>query len=87
MDMAGGVQEWTMDWYEANYHSKSPATGPPGGPEPASTFSKIIRGASFAYVYSQSTKATRATRAAYRTYQDAHKNSYITGFRCVRPLK
>ena len=40
-DMAGGMSEWTADWFEREYYARSPAENPPG---PAEGLYKVIRG-------------------------------------------
>jgi iron(II)-dependent oxidoreductase len=43
-DMAGNVLEWTQDWYDRDYYSKSPRKNPKG---PATGAYRVVRGGSF----------------------------------------
>jgi formylglycine-generating enzyme required for sulfatase activity len=43
-DMSGNVEEWTADWYGANYYAKSPRSNPTG---PRSGDFRVMRGGSF----------------------------------------
>lgn len=43
--MAGGVWEWTSDWYDAAYYAESPVAHPQGAP---SGQQKVLRGGSWA---------------------------------------
>ncbi|SFC11805.1 Formylglycine-generating enzyme, required for sulfatase activity, contains SUMF1/FGE domain [Flagellimonas taeanensis] len=43
-DMIGNVMEWTNDWYDADYYSKSPGKDPKG---PDTGSEKVLRGGSY----------------------------------------
>jgi formylglycine-generating enzyme required for sulfatase activity len=75
LDIAGNVTEWTADWYDAMYYSRSPASNPTGA---ATGQYKVVRGGSFysdeAYVLS-----------AFRHWVEPEKWDVLIGFRCALP--
>ncbi|MEW6179877.1 MAG: SUMF1/EgtB/PvdO family nonheme iron enzyme [Chloroflexota bacterium] len=73
LDLAGNVEEWISDWYDANYYASSPANNPSG---PASGTEKVIRGLGWA---SQSFYL----RTAYRGWETPSTRSDTLGFRCA----
>ena len=73
MDMAGNVEEWVNDWYDADYYDVTPYYNPQG---PDGTYDKVLRGGAF-------DRGDRAIRNAYRTYGYINGGWYNTGFRCA----
>ncbi len=73
MDMAGNVEEWVNDSYDADYYDVSPNYNPPG---PAWTLYKVVRGGAF-------DRNFVAIRNAYRTDSYMNGGWYNTGFRCA----
>jgi formylglycine-generating enzyme required for sulfatase activity len=73
-NMVGNVREWTHDWYEAEYYSKSPSSNPQG---PESGVERVIRGGSWA----NSDKYLQVTN---RDREQPSFQSATIGIRCVR---
>lgn len=73
-DMAGNVEEWTADWFDATYYSKSPDHNPPG---PSTGEFRVLRGGSWdlAPVY---------VRSALRTWDSPSDRDVFFGFRCAQ---
>ncbi len=74
-NMAGNVQEWTGDFYAADYYANSPASNPPG---PADGTLRVVRGASWKLGVPQEVLTT-TVRFAF--VPDNGDNSL--GFRCA----
>ena len=46
-DMRGNVWEWTADWFDRSYYSRSPVNDPQG---PAEGFIKVVRGSDWIFI-------------------------------------
>lgn len=73
-DMAGGVSEWTADWFDGGYYAKSPAVDPKG---PETGEYKIIRGGAW------SDSGKRIT-VFFRNWVRPTQRTPNIGFRCAR---
>ena len=74
MDMAGNVEEWVSDWWDAQYYASSPGQNPKG---PASGQSRVKRGGSFQ-------RPAASLRAAARYEFGPATRYHFLGFRCAR---
>jgi len=72
-DMAGNVWEWTADWYEADYYSRSPDQDPAG---PDSGQLKVMRGGCWV-------SGANSLRATCRKADLPSLWAPNVGFRCV----
>jgi formylglycine-generating enzyme required for sulfatase activity len=72
-DMAGNVEEWVSDWYNANYYTVVPKQNPRG---PASGQFRVVRGGSYS---SHST----AIQSTMRGWAGPAAGSAGRGFRCA----
>ncbi|QYF93563.1 formylglycine-generating enzyme family protein [Massilia sp. PAMC28688] len=82
-DMASNGYDWTNDWYDKDYYSKSPVDNPQG---PPTGTRKVIRGSHNGPDHAAMTFARNSREPALRDSKGAVTNrSY--GFRCVaRPV-
>lgn len=75
-DVSGNLWEWTADWYDLHYYSRSPVAGPTG---PQTGRYRVIRGGSWADT------ETRLLTVYYRNFTAPDTAQPTIGFRCVRP--
>ena len=76
-DMAGSVSEWTADWFEREYYSKSPASNPTG---PETGTYKVVRGGAW------SDPSARIT-TFFRNWVRPNQRTPNLGFRCAKSVK
>jgi formylglycine-generating enzyme required for sulfatase activity len=72
-DMAGNLEEWVADYYQADYYATAPDRNPTG---PTSVVNHVRRGGSWA------SDADRA-RTSYRTSSHGSSPDFRAGFRCA----
>ena len=70
-DMAGNVEEWVADWYDADYYGKATARNPQG---PDSGVGRVWRGGSWLY-------RQLNARCAYRDWCPPDFRNFDVGFR------
>ena len=75
-DMIGNVQEWTNDWYFANYYPFMPKKNPQG---PETGQYKSVRGGG----WMDSTGGDELMNS-YRNFSDPELRSLTIGFRCAK---
>ncbi len=73
-DMAGGVWEWTTDWYEREYYQSAPESNP-RGPEKGQY--RVLRGGSWADIAKYLTNS-------YRSWARPLERSPNIGIRCAK---
>jgi len=76
-DMAGSLSEWTADWFDREYYSKSGAKNPTG---PETGTYKVIRGGAW------SDPPARIT-TFFRNWVRPNQRTPNVGFRCAKPVK
>lgn len=74
MEMAGNVQEWVFDWYDANYYATSTTTNPQG---PSTGTAKVMRGGGWAMMAND-------IREAFRLNIPPGNSQHDIGFRCAK---
>jgi formylglycine-generating enzyme required for sulfatase activity len=74
-DVSGNLWEWTADWYDLHYYSRSPVETPRG---PETGRYRVIRGGSWADT------ETRLLTVYYRNFTAPDTAQPTIGFRCVR---
>ena len=72
-DMAGNLEEWVADYYQADYYAASPDRNPTG---PTTVVNHVRRGGSWA-------GDADAARTSYRTSSHGSSPDFRAGFRCA----
>jgi sulfatase modifying factor 1 len=75
-DMAGSMSEWTADYFEREYYSKSPAVDPQG---PAEGTYRIIRGGAWS-------DAPKRVTVFFRNWVRPTQRQANIGFRCAKSV-
>jgi sulfatase modifying factor 1 len=75
-DIVGNVAEWTADWYDENYYSKSVKHNPQG---PLSGQYRVFRGGSW-------NDRLEKTRSAVRNWGITTERRANIGFRCAQDV-
>ena len=73
-DLAGNVEEWTADWYAADYYIHSPRNNPKG---PDNGIARVLKGGSWRH------QKSHHVLSANRSYQPPDYTSNFVGFRCA----
>ncbi len=74
--LSGNVREWTQDWYDAEYYSKSPEKNPKG---PETGILKVIRGGSWRS-FDSDLRVTSRGKGGFAL------KTHGIGFRCARDI-
>ena len=89
LDMAGNVNEWTNDFYNAGYYASNAANNPTGPEARAGYFNRVVRGGSYADPEVNIRLAKRSTVLGPNPEADFGSEAYLgaysprIGFRCV----
>jgi formylglycine-generating enzyme required for sulfatase activity len=75
-NMAGNVEEWVADWYDAAYYAGSPAHNPQG---PASGTDKVKRGGGWRV-------SGGVLRTGHRSFANPNQRNSSLGFRCAKSV-
>ena len=87
-DMAGNVEEWCLDEYQADFYKDSPDRNPIAGADSIMDIVKnyknvksprVLRGGDYVF-------GADSIRVSKRWRLAPEDNKYITGFRCVKPV-
>ena len=88
-DMAGNVEEWCLDEYQADFYKDSPKRNPIAGADNITDIVKnykdvkshrVLRGGGWVF-------GPDHVRVSNRWKQSPEDNRYVTGFRCVKSAK
>ena len=78
-DMAGNIDEWTLDWYNSVFYGKPEATVK-DAVNAAGVSYRVLRGASYA-------SGLSSLRSGYRYYYDpTFSAGHVFGLRCAKPF-
>lgn len=89
LDMAGNVNEWVNDYYDAQYYASGPANNPTGPLARSAHFNRVVRGGSFADAEVDIRVANRASVLGPNFDAPLGSKEYTgdysprIGFRCV----
>jgi formylglycine-generating enzyme required for sulfatase activity len=89
LDMAGNVNEWVFDYYDAEYYASGAANNPKGPLARSSVFNRAVRGGSYADGEVDIRTANRASVLGPNFDAELGSSAYLgdfsprIGFRCV----